>query len=128
MPDKTWKAKERQVGELFGVRRRRGSGCDPETGGDDIVHPRLFVEVKLRKKMAAVTMWENEAVPPAKEEGKLPVLVVFGKGNGTPFLVAPLDKEYLEAILKEMKGTDGPKPDMQSLFPPQLCDKCLSPR
>lgn len=111
----TWKQKERDVGALFGCRRRRGSGCDPETGGDDIVHPRLFVEVRLRKNMTVLKWWEKDVVEPAQREGKFPVLVIFQKGKGQPFIVAPLDAEYLKTILKELEAAGGDQSKMSKV-------------
>lgn len=111
---RTWKKAEQRVAALFGVRRRTGSGCDPRTGGDDIVHDRAFVEVRYRQKFEVLRWWREDAVLPALKENKLPVLVIFEKGDRQPFLVCPLGADYLLTLgqmLKEARSVTDQKPD-----------------
>ena len=103
MHSRTWKKAEGRVAQLFGARRRTGSGCDPRTGADDIVHPTIFVEVRCRQKFEVLRWWKEDAKGPAETEGKLPVLVIFAAGDQTPFIVAPLDREYLLKVAAEME-------------------------
>lgn len=99
---RTWKKAEQRVAKLFGTRRRRGSGSDPETGGDDILHDRLHVEVKYREKQAVMTTY-RDAKEKADSEGKMPIVVLLEKRSPVILLVLPLDKETLKRVLEEME-------------------------
>jgi len=100
----TWKAAERKVARIFRTSRRPYSGAADSYGKDDIIHDKAFVEVRLRKSFQPVRWWRKEVEPEAKEAGKLPVLVLFQKGDGQPFVLCPLDADYLRNLW-ELIGT-----------------------
>ena len=104
MPEKRWKRVEKRVAALFGTRRRRMSGSDMESGGDDIVHDRLHVEVKHRQRHGAVRAFKEHVVPKARKEGKLPVLVMAEVGKPGLYLLCPLESNYLKNIAAELDG------------------------
>lgn len=85
-PSKAWKALERRVSEFFG-----GSGRTPLSGinskhtGADVIHPKLFIEVKQRACPAIWTLWEKTKAFAIKEN-KTPVVCVQKK-NCSGFLV-----------------------------------------
>jgi hypothetical protein len=79
---RTWQRKEQQAASLFGSRRKvlsGSSGRDDETRSDS-VHPRLYIETKLRASSATRTLWEATR-DLARREGKVPVLMLYGKGK-----------------------------------------------
>jgi hypothetical protein len=76
----TWKAAERRVAETFGTKRQRcsgSSGREDETRSDS-VHPRLYIEAKLRERHSTRTLYDETRKLAVKEK-KLPVLALFDK-------------------------------------------------
>ena len=81
MPDKFWKQRERDVSEFF-----HGKGRTPLSGGNskitraDVIHDKLFIEVKTRSKHTAITLWDKTKVL-AKKESKTPVVCLCEKNR-----------------------------------------------
>lgn len=119
MPDKTWKARERQVAALFGSKRRSYSGSYGASGGDDVLHPSLFIEVKYRKSHEAIRMFREEVEKPALAEKKLPVLVICRKWDPQPFVVLPLNYVSLTAVANALRFQDAAGPSMPSVSAPR---------
>jgi len=76
----TWKASERRIAAKFGTKRTPLSGGNSGHTRSDTLHPRLFVEAKLRPTHSAVTLWRGTAEL-AKLEGKTPVVCLTEKGK-----------------------------------------------
>ena len=77
---KDWKACERKIAALLGGKRVPVSG---RSRGDspDIIHERLSIEVKNRRRLPA---WIEDAMKQAElctEDGKLPVAVFHQDGK-----------------------------------------------
>lgn len=98
---RTWQKMETAVARLFGVERRPYSGAARDD--DDIEHPTLYVECKLRKAFELITLWLKTAKE-ADKFNKLPVLVVQKKGDRRPYAVCPLDPEYLEKLAVALRA------------------------
>lgn len=88
----TWKARERQAAAIFGTRRQIGSGSGgrADQTRSDSLHPRIFLETKLRASSAVRTLFDKTAVM-AKKEGKVPCLAIFDKGRQGALLVFHAD-------------------------------------
>jgi len=76
MPDKGWKAFERRIGGIFGVSRTPLSGSCSRLTSSDTLHPKLFIEVKVRRGIGPLWRFFRGIEGPAKKEGKFPVLIV----------------------------------------------------
>jgi hypothetical protein len=97
----TWKRRERDAANLFGSRRKvlsGSSGRDDETRSDS-THPTLFIETKLRAASATRTLWEQTKAL-ARREGKVPVLMLYGKGKQGALVVC--HENDLAAVAAEM--------------------------
>lgn len=78
----TWQQSERDVAAaLHGERNRLSGSVDQLTSGD-VVHPRLYVEVKYAKRFAVLSLLKSVRVKAARET-KIPVLVLIEAGNKT---------------------------------------------
>lgn len=100
---RTWQRKEQQAAKLFGSRRKvlsGSSGRDDETRSDS-VHPRLYIETKLRAASATRTLWEATRTL-ARREGKTPVLMLYGKGKVGALVVC--HEGDLAAVAAELAG------------------------
>ena len=72
---RTWQKSEGRIAAKFGAKRNVGSGSmgrDDKTSSDS-THDTLYIECKLAKKFAVVTLWDD-AAKKAKKEGKTPVV------------------------------------------------------
>lgn len=76
----TWKAVERRVADYFGTKRTPLSGGNSGHTRSDTLHPKLFVESKLRERHSAVTLWHDTAKL-AKLEQKIPVVCLSEKNR-----------------------------------------------
>lgn len=124
MSDKTWKAEERRIAEMFGTRRTPLSGQNSGHTGADTLHPTLFIEAKQRAKIPFWTTW-MEVRARARTEGKQPILVMHKKGS--PDRVAMVDLEWLvglvqsrpalETLMEELRWLrDNHKPEWDDLM------------
>ena len=80
MSDKYWKARERQIARFFNGTRNPLSGGNSRHTRGDVIHEKLYVEIKSRKKHSAVSLWDETKVL-ADREGKTPVVVLAEKGR-----------------------------------------------
>ncbi len=78
----TWKQRERDAASEFGTKRQPSSGSmgRPDQTRSDSVHPRVFIECKLRPSHGPVTVWRDAAAK-AKKESKTPVVCLMEKGR-----------------------------------------------
>lgn len=100
MPDKAWKARERQAAAYLGAKRNvlSGSAGRDDRGRSDSTHDRVFMETKHYARHAAWTLWRNTKEL-AKREGKYPVLMLAEKGKAGFLVVVHTDD--LDAIIAE---------------------------
>ncbi len=77
---RTWKANEQRVSEFFGTHRTPLSGGSSRHTRSDSLSERLFIEMKLRPKHSAVTLW-GETKKLADKEGKVPVVALSEKNR-----------------------------------------------
>jgi len=86
-----WKSFERVVAAWFGVKRTPLSGGSSAHTRADIIHNKLFVECKLRKKFALWNLFEKTRTL-AHKEAKIPVVAIKKKGcKGWLMLIDPED-------------------------------------
>ena len=81
MPTHTWKDRERQVASFFGCRRTPLSGMNSGHTSADIIHDKLFVEHKHRKKHTLLTLFDAVKKLATKEDDKIPVVTISEKGR-----------------------------------------------
>jgi hypothetical protein len=80
MPNKTWKERERQVARFFAGVRTPLSGYNSKHTGADIIHDRLFVEHKHRRRHTLLTLFDS-VKKLARRENKLPVVTISEHGR-----------------------------------------------
>lgn len=68
------------MAEFFHGQRNPLSGRNSKHTAADVIHNRLFIECKLRKKHSAVALWD-EVKALADMEGKTPVVCLCEKGR-----------------------------------------------
>lgn len=76
MPDKPWKAFERNIAARFSTTRTPLSGGTSQHTRSDTLHPTLFIEAKHRRAWAPLLRAFAEQVPKAHQEGKVSVLIL----------------------------------------------------
>lgn len=104
MSNKTWKNVERRIASFFKTKRNPLSGQNSRHTGADILHDKLFVEVKMRKQIPFLKLFK-ETSELAKKENKIPVVVFVEKGSRTPILMCNL---YNLKELREVEIDDKP--------------------
>lgn len=102
MADKTWKAVERRVAEMFGTDRTPLSGGSSRHTRSDTLHPRLYIEIKHRARNPWITLFREEVEPLAAKEGKVPLVILSEKGRHDFFLFCRLREEDIVKIAEEM--------------------------
>ena len=97
-----WKSFERKVAEFFGTRRVPLSGSNSGHGtNSDSLHPRLYIECKVREKFSLWTLFKDTETK-AKIEKKVPVVAIKQKSErGYLLLIRPEDLEKLVKIRAE---------------------------
>ena len=98
---KTWKKLEQKVARLRGTERTPLSGGNSRLTRSDTLDETFFIECKLRKAPAIWNLYERvESL--AKQENKIPVLVIKKKGkHGELFII---NDKYLKAFIENWKG------------------------
>jgi hypothetical protein len=94
----TWKAVERRAAAIWHSRRAPLSGSNGGQTASDSLHPRLFLEVKLRERSAVRTLFDSTAAL-AKKEGKTPVLMLADKRR--PGFLVVFHSDDLPTIVDE---------------------------
>lgn len=91
MPDKTWKAAERRIAARLGGKRNPLSGIRSGHGTHgDILHPTIYGEFKHTQRAAILTLLRATRKL-AKQEHKMPLIVMHEKGTQNYAAVLPLD-------------------------------------
>lgn len=91
------------MARFFGSERTPLSGSTSRHTGSDSLHPRLYLEVKLRKGFTAACRRFQEVAEDAKKENKIPVLVfrMQGMDNLDSLVVCRLRE--LQSIAQDVK-------------------------
>lgn len=94
-----WKSFERTVATYFGTRRVPLSGSNSGHGtNSDSLHPKLYIECKVRSKIA---LWQlfMDTEKKAAVEGKVPIVAIKQKGEkGYLLVMRPEDLEKVNKI------------------------------
>jgi hypothetical protein len=114
---RTWQKREQKAAAAIGAKRQPGSGSSgrEDQTRSDSVHPRLYLECKLRAAHAVINLWDDTAAK-AKREKKTPLVCLSVKGRpGRWWLLhhrdvkrlaiewlAHQDKETLNDVCKEL--------------------------
>lgn len=100
--DKLWKAVERRIAKQFGTTRTPLSGSNSGGTQSDTLHPRLYIEIKSRKRLPK---WFTETVDDTKtkamREYKIPLTVFHQKGSQDDYVV--LNVSDIILIAEEIK-------------------------
>ena len=72
---RTWKQRESNVANFFHGERTPLSGGNSKITRSDVIHDELFVECKLKKKHAVISLWDKTKKL-AEKEGKTPVVAL----------------------------------------------------
>ena len=75
---RTWKKRESNVANFFQGERTPLSGGNSKITRSDVIHDELFVECKLKKKHAVISLWDKTKKL-AEKEGKTPVVALCEK-------------------------------------------------
>jgi hypothetical protein len=86
----TWKQRERDIAHFFGGERTPLSGGNSKHTCGDVIHDKLYVEVKYRAKHTLYTLWDDTKKK-ADKEGKTPVVCICEKGRPGFLIVAHCD-------------------------------------
>jgi hypothetical protein len=100
MTDKLWKKHERRVAKYFGVKRTPLSGSTSLHTSGDIVHDILYVEHKLRKRHAILSLFDK-VKKLAIDEDKIPVVTISEPGRSGFFLL--INSADLLAVANQRK-------------------------
>lgn len=98
----TWKSLERKVAKLLGGHRNPLSGGASRHTRGDVIHPTLYVECKLRKRMATWSLFRDTEVL-AKLEGKTPIVILKEKGKKGELAVLRLT-DFVELTKEKTKN------------------------
>jgi len=87
----TWKAFELKIAKALGGQRNPLSGKNSKHTAGDVIHPELYVEVKLKSRIPFWNDW-TKAKENAKKEGKFPILVFRKKGETGAVAMLPFEE------------------------------------
>ena len=109
MDRSTWKKFERRVAALFGTVRAPLSGSNGGVTGSDSLSDDLYIEVKMRKKHALWSLYDDTKKG-AKKEGKIPGMAIGETGRKGALIVVHSDHlkdvdNLLREIAKNEHGT-----------------------
>ena len=94
-----WKKGESRTAGLFGTERTPLSGGNSKITRSDTLHKKFYIEHKQRKRVGWWRTMQNEVVPQAKVENKIPVLTIHEVGARDVLVV--VRGKYLEAFCRE---------------------------
>ena len=86
----TWKNRERQIAHFFGGERNPLSGGNSKHTRGDVIHDKLYIEVKYRVKHSAIELWKD-TYQKAIYENKIPVVCLCEKGKDGFWIVVHSD-------------------------------------
>ena len=98
----TWKKFEARVARMFGTTRAPLSGINGGVTASDSLSPDFFIEVKMRKRHALWSLFDDTRAK-AKKENKVPVIAV-GETNrrGALICIHSDDLGRVSDLLKEI--------------------------
>ena len=94
----TWKKFEQRIADLFNSVRAPLSGRNGKVTASDSLHPRLFIECKLREHHTVYSLWKATKKI-SSGEGKSPVLALQEKSHPGALIVCHTDD--LDAVVVE---------------------------
>nr|UVN00102.1 MAG: holliday junction resolvase [Bacteriophage sp.]UVY51509.1 MAG: holliday junction resolvase [Bacteriophage sp.]UWD62301.1 MAG: holliday junction resolvase [Bacteriophage sp.]UWD69339.1 MAG: holliday junction resolvase [Bacteriophage sp.]UWD76968.1 MAG: holliday junction resolvase [Bacteriophage sp.] len=102
-----WKSFEREVAKHFGTKRVPLSGSNSgHNTNSDTLHPKLYIECKVRGKSAIWTLFEDTRNK-AKVEKKIPIIALRQKGGkGYLLVIRPEDLHKISKIQLESVEVD----------------------
>lgn len=104
MADKAWKRAERTVARFVGGKRTPLSGSNSHHTSGDVIHSRLYIEVKYRKRFSVLTLMTAVRIQ-ARRERKLPVVVLQeARSRDRYYLVSERDLARLVRILARQRS------------------------
>lgn len=98
---RTWQKREQHIAEDHGTVRTPGSGSTSRHTSSDTLHPRLYIESKLRAILPFRELFMDTREK-AKKEGKIPVIVLCEKGSPIKAVMLDYD-DYLKMMKEEYK-------------------------
>lgn len=90
MPDATWKQVERRICKKLGGTRTPLSGSHSKITAGDCLHDRYYVEIKHRKRVPFLKKF-NETLNNAKNEKKIPMMIIHEKGKKSSIVMIRLE-------------------------------------
>jgi len=96
---RTWQSYEFRIAKMFGGTRNPLSGMNSKHTAADMIHPRIFLECKMRAKipfMKTYTLTQKLA----KKEGKMPIVVFKEKYLKTSIIMMNLD-DFMQLVDEE---------------------------
>lgn len=93
---RTWQKLETKTAKLLKGERNPLSGKDSKHTSGDVIHPSLYVECKLKKRIATWSLF-REVEEQAKLEGKTPVLILKEKNKKGELAVLRLS-DFVELV------------------------------
>ena len=93
---RTWQKLETKTAKLLKGERNPLSGENSKHTSGDVIHPSLYVECKLRKRIATWSLF-REVEEQAKLEGKTPVLILKEKNKKGELVVLRLS-DFVELV------------------------------
>ncbi len=94
--DKLWKRTERRIAKELGGQRNSLSGSNSKVTSGDVIHDRFYVEIKERKRIPFYKVIE-ETIKNAKQENKIPLIVIHEKGRKNDLVILRL-RDFKEVI------------------------------
>lgn len=94
-----WKNTEKKTAEDLATERTPFSGSTSGLTSSDTLHPNLFVEIKTKKKHAVKTLY-NKTRELAKDEGKVPLVVL--RETDSKEMLWVFERDHIFDILQEI--------------------------
>ncbi|MBI4243985.1 MAG: hypothetical protein HY606_07840 [Planctomycetes bacterium] len=111
MSDKVWKQAERRVAKMFKSNRTPLSGMNSRHTGSDVIHDKLFIEVKYRKNFPILRWWK-ETEKRSKTENKWPLLTLVPKNSKVIYAFVPLEESYLKKLMEHFPSNNKPPAEL----------------
>jgi hypothetical protein len=105
MDRSTWKREERLIAKKLNARRTPLSGKASGHTSADIIHPRLYIESKLKSRPPLWDLFYQKVLPRALSESKLPVITLRKKGSPSRMRLWLIRECDIEWIANEIKIT-----------------------
>lgn len=96
---RTWKSYEYRIAKMFGGTRNPLSGMNSKHTAADMIHPRLFLECKMRARVPFMKTF-TQTKQLAQKEGKMPMVVFKEKFLKTSIIMMDLD-DFMQLVDEE---------------------------